>query len=111
MAYHECFGKVLRPFQYGTSLRWANDGNILRALVSSHVVVDTFNQWVFGAYNHHVNGLSNAKLFDSFKVVCFHGYIFSAITGAGVAWGDEQFLTFLTLCNLPCQGMFATATA
>ena len=43
VAHHEGFGKVLRSLQYGTGLRRADDGNVLRPRVGFHVVVDTLH--------------------------------------------------------------------
>ena len=84
---------------------------MLRALVSLQVVVDTFYQRVFRTNDHHVDILSYHELLDDLEVVSLHGNVDATIGCTRIAWGDVQFLTFLTLSNLPSQCVLTSATA
>ena len=110
VALHESFGKILRAFQHGTGLRGTDDRDILGTLVSLHIVVDTLHQRILRTYNHHVNFFGNHELLDYFKVISLHGNVDATIAGSGIAGGNKQFLTLLTLGNLPSQGVLATTT-
>ena len=110
MALHESFGKVFRTFQHGTSLRGTDDRDILGTLVSLQIVVDALHQRVLRTNNHHVDFFGNHELLDHFEVISLHGNVDATIAGSGIAGGNKQFLTLLTLGNLPSQGVLATTT-
>ena len=111
VAHHKVLGEVLRAFQYGTGFRGTDDGNVLRAGVCLQVVVDTLHQRIFGTNHHHVDLLFDAECLDGLKVVGLHADILATIGCPGIAWGDIQFLTFLTLSDFPGQCVLTTAAA
>ena len=109
--HHECLGKVLAPFQHGTSFRGADDRDVLRPIVLLHVIVDAFYQWILWTNHHHVYSLLHAERLDSLEIIGFYGYVLANIQRAGVAWSNVQLLTFLTLGYFPCQCVLTAATA
>ena len=111
VALHKRLGKILRAFQHGTGLRGPDNRHMLRALVSLQVVVDALYQRVFRTNDHHVDILSYHELLDDLEVVSLHGDIDATICRTRIAWGNIQFLTFLTLSNLPSQCVLTSATA
>ena len=111
VTHHKVFGEVLRAFQHGTSLRGADDGDILRADISLQLIVDALYQWVFRTNHHHVDAFLDAECLDGLEVVGLHGYVLAAVARSGITRCDIQFLTFLTLSDFPGQCMLASATA
>ena len=88
VALHETFGKVLGAFEYGTSLRRTNHGNVFCARIMLQVVVDTLHQRIFRTDYHHVDTISAYKLLDGLEVVGLHGDILTAVARSSIAWGD-----------------------
>ena len=111
VALHESLGEILGTFQHGTGFRGTDDGDVLRAGVGLQVVVDALHQRIFGTNHHHVDLLFDAECLDGLKVVGLHADILATIGCPGIAWGDIQFLTFLTLSDFPGQCVLTTAAA
>ena len=111
VALHEALGEVLGTFEYGTCLGGSDHGHVLRTLVGLEFVVDALYQRVFRTYHHHVDALFGDELLDGLEVVGLHGDILAAVACARIAWGDIQFVTFLTLSDFPCEGVLTAAAA
>ena len=111
VALHEALGKILRTFEHSASLRGTDDGDGLGAGICLQFVVEALYQRVLGAYDHHVDAFLYTEGLDGLEVVSLHGDVLTAVAGAGVTWGDIEFLTLAALSNLPCQGVFTTATS
>ena len=88
VALHETLGKVLGAFEYGTSLRRTNHGNVFCARIMLQVVVDTLHQRIFRTDYHHVDTISAYKLLDGLEIVGLHGDILTAVARSCIAWGD-----------------------
>ena len=108
---HESLGEIFAALQYGTGFRWPDDGNPLGARIVLERVVNAIHQWVFRAYYHHVNLPFNGKVFQFVELVDADSNVLATVFCACIAWCDVQFLTFLALSNLPCEGVFSAAAS
>ena len=111
MAHHEVLGIVLAAFQLCTLGRGTDDGYVLSALISLEAVGDTAHERVLRSDDEHVNVFVDTELLDTFEVVDTQGDVLATVGCSGVARSDIEFLALLALCNLPCQGVLAAATA
>ena len=111
MAFHERLGKVFGAFQYRTCLGRADNRNTGRTLIFLKDIVDTLYQRIFGADDNHVDLFLNGKILEVVEVVYCDCDILTDCFRTGITWCDKEFATLCTLCNLPCQGVFTTATA
>ena len=74
-------------------------------------VIDAFHQRVFRAYDDHIDLVLQHKVLDAVEVIGLQGHVLAHLTGAGVAGSDIEFLNLGRLCDFPCEGVLAAATA
>ena len=55
--------------------------------------------------------MANGKFLNPFEIIDVNVNVLAHISRAGIAWRNEQLVYLLALCDLPCQGMLATASS
>ena len=110
MTTHEGLGEVLTAFKHSTSLGRTNHGDVLQLGILLEEIIDSFHEWVFGAYDHHINGMLQHKRLDALEVISLQGNILTHRCRTSVAWCNKKFLNLRTLGYLPSQGVLSAAT-
>ena len=106
---HEPFSEFLASLQGCSGFRRTDNRNIFQGFIVAEEVVDAFYQRVFRTHYQHVDAVFKDKTFDGFEVIGFDGYVFAYLLRSGIARSDVQLFYFRTLCDFPCQCMFASA--
>ena len=111
MTLHESFCKILASLEHCTRLRRTNNWYRRCAFIVLEVIVYTFYERIFRAYDHHIYAFLYAECLQRFEIVCLYGYVFACICRSGVTRSDVKFITFAALSNLPCKGVFPSSTS
>ena len=111
MTFHEAFGKVFTAFELCSCLGRANHGDSARALIVVESVGNAVHKRVFRADNQHVDGVTGCESLDGLEVVDLQVDILATVPCTGIPRCNIEFVTFLALGNLPCEGMLAPSAS
>ena len=111
MPHHKGFGEVFAAFEPGSGGRRAYDGNTFQFIIVFEVIVYPFYQRIFGAYDNHVDIVSDGKLFQCGKVGRRKSDITAYAGCSGITRGDIQIFYAGALGDFPSKGVFPTTRA
>ena len=109
VAHHESFGKILAAFELSAGLARTDDGDMAERRILFKIIVNTFDQRVFGTHHHHIYLIGQGEILDGGEIVGLHIDVCAHLSRSGITGGDEKMLYFRTLSYFPSDGVLATA--
>ena len=111
MAFHKLLGKILAAFKHGTRLGRTYDGYAGSTLIGFKVIIYTFYQRILGTNHNHIDAVFYREFFQGFKIIGFDVHVLANVGCTCISRCDEQFIHFLALCYLPCQGVLSSSAS